>query len=279
MFDFESSHETPAEGGLVEIAYCDLVSTGTDLVGEPALWEVAGGKGRLCNPGVAIPPDTSAIHQIIDEDVAAEPFWQSLLASIIKRSREDGVMAFAGFGMRFEALWMHPDWRLDTPLVCVYKAALRIWPESPLHSNMGLRYWRRPEGLDRATALPAHRAYPDAYVTAFHLRDMLNSGTPLHSMIEWTKVPALTIRCRIGDYRNGGRGTPWADVETSMLRWILNKQSFDEDTVFTAEHHLALREAADNEARERRILNQQLVAEGKPPQPELGPVPAQKELL
>ena len=37
-----------------------------------------------------------------------------------------------------------------------------------------LRNLRRPEGLVHERGLPAHRAGPDTYVTAHHLRDMLN---------------------------------------------------------------------------------------------------------
>ena len=51
---------------------------------------------------------------------------------------------------------------------------LRAWPDAPGHSNQVLRYWRQ---VDR-NAYPripreAHRALPDAIVTAFLLRDLL----------------------------------------------------------------------------------------------------------
>ena len=48
-----------------------------------------------------------------------------------------------------------------------------------------LRYMRRPVGLDHQTGLPAHRAMPDAYVTAHHLRDMLNMVS-LDRLIAWS---------------------------------------------------------------------------------------------
>ena len=65
---------------------------------------------------------------------------------------------------------------------------MRLWPDSPSFSNQVLRYWRKPEGIDHERGLPAHRAFPDAYVTAFHLRDMLNEAS-VAQLIEWSNQP------------------------------------------------------------------------------------------
>ena len=40
-----------------------------------------------------------------------------------------------------------------------------------------LRYWRKPGGLDHERGLPAHRAFPDAYVTAHILCRLLQKAT------------------------------------------------------------------------------------------------------
>jgi len=112
----------------------------------------------------------------------------------------------------------------------------RLWPEAPSHSNQALRYWRRPIGLDRAVAPSGHRAYQDAYVTAFLLRDLLSLAS-LEDLIEWSSEPALQVRCHIGKWR----GTPWSEVDDGFLHWILGKD-FDEDVVFTVKHELDRRE-------------------------------------
>jgi exodeoxyribonuclease X len=264
VLDFESTHSSPAEGGLCEIAYTDVVSGSLDLAGNPCDWEVVDGKCRRANPGCSIPAETSAIHHIIDQDVEDLPNWKPLLASLIKYSRAEEVIAFAAHSMSFESLWLHPDWMGPDPLplICTYKAALRLWPDAPLHSNMGLRYHRRPIGLDRSKALPAHSAGPDSYVTAFHLRDMLNDGCPVQQLVEWTKSPALMVRCYLGDYRNDGKGTLWPEVETSFLTWILGKGTFPEDTVYTVKHHLEKRRMEEDQERERLDLNAQFAANG-----------------
>ena len=263
VLDFESSSDSPETGGLCEIAYTDVVSDEADLAGNPVNWRVETGSCRRANPGFSIGPETAAIHHIIDADVANEPDWKALLRALVRRGKDDGVIAYAAHSMNFEQKWLHPDW-FDgemPPLVCTYKCALRLWKDAPLHSNMGLRYHRMPEGLVRENALPAHSAGPDSYVTAFHLRDMLNEGTPLEQLVKWTKVPALTLRCKFGDYRNGGAGTPWEDVETSMLTWILARD-FDEDVMYTARYHMELREQDQREEAERQALKDQLAANG-----------------
>ncbi|MHB1086749.1 MAG: 3'-5' exonuclease [Minisyncoccota bacterium] len=266
--DLESSHLSPAEGGLVEIGYADIVARSIDLAGSPCDWEVVGGRGRLCNPGVPIPPETQAIHHIADEDVAGEPNWKSLFSALLKRAAADGVIAYAAFGADFEVQWMHPDWLGPTPppMVDVYKAVLRVWPEAPGHSNRVIQYWRKPVGLAREDGLPAHRAYPDALVTAFTLRDLLNDGVAIETMIEWTALPALTVRCYLGDWRNDGKGTPWTEVDDGFLDWIVNKAmgGFRDkpDIRYTAEYHIEQRRAAAALERERADLNAQLRTNG-----------------
>lgn len=271
VIDVESSGDTPDgdKHGLVEIGYTDLVAGGTDLVGNPCLWEVEDGKSVLCNPGVPIPPQTSAIHNITDEDVDGLPNWKGYMRFLIGKLRTDDVIAIAGHGVAFEMKWIHPEWWGDLgplPVLDTYKTALRVWTTSPLHSNNGLRYWRKPVGLVREKALPQHRAGPDSYVTAFLLRDLLNDGVTIEQMVEWTKLPALTLRCRLGKFRNDGDGTPWEEVDDGFLEWVLSKD-FDEDTVFTVRHHLELRRRAAEEEQERLDLNTQFRANGLPETP------------
>lgn len=282
VLDFESSHDTPEEGGLCELAYTDLVSTGTDLAGEPIDWEVGETKSRLANPGVPIPPETAAIHHIIDDDVAGEPNWMPLLASLVKKALEDKVDYFAAHGAKFELKWIHPDFFRGQPpiqMLDTYKAALRVYKESPVHSNMGLRYHLRHEGIVREKALPAHRAGPDSYATAFNLCRMLNDGTPVQQILEWSLLPALTIRCKIGSARNDGKGTLWEDVDDGLLHWILGKD-FDEDTVYTVRHHLALRADASALDNEQAELDEQFRANGMQPSrvTPVAPDPNQREM-
>ena len=262
--------KTPADGGVIEVGFCDLVSRNTDLSGNPCDWEVGDGYARLCNPGGPISPESQAIHHIDDADVAGEPNWKSLVPALLKRSEDDGVIAYASHGHEAEEQWMHPDWLGEKPLpmICTHKTALRVFGDrAPKHGNQVLRYWRRPAGLDPAKAQPPHRAFPDAYVTAFLLRDLLNDeGTTLEQLIEWTKQPALQVRCYLGEYRNDGQGTLWSQVRPDYLNWIVNVAGFHDkpDVRFTAQHWLEKHEIDQRLECEQEALNTQLRANGLP---------------
>lgn len=259
--DMEFDGKPDSGGGVIEIGFVDLVAQDADLVGAPCNWVVGEGGSRLCNPGRPISPDSQSVHFIDDADVANEPGWKSLMHAFLKKSKEDGVIAFAAHNYKSEQQWLHPDWQgSDIPFICTMKAAYWVWPDAPSFKNQGLRFWRRPVGLVRELAEPAHRAQNDAYTTAFLVRDLLNDeGIALEQLLEWTTKPALLPRCKFGDYRdtNDGMGTPWGEVEVGLLDWVLARQ-FDEDVMFTAAYWKEKHEMDQREERERAELNRQL---------------------
>jgi exodeoxyribonuclease X len=78
--------------------------------------------------------------------------------------------------------------------------------------------------------LPAHRAGPDAYVTAHHLRDMLMLAG-LEQLIAWSAEPALLPRVPFGAHR----GRFWRDLDEATLEKIIAGQSgSDADLLFSA---------------------------------------------
>jgi exodeoxyribonuclease X len=195
VIDLETTGSRPSDSGVVEIGWQDvLVSEGPPiLLGPPG--------ALLVDPGVPISPQTAAIHHIIDEDVAGSPAWLEAAARIL-RPEDPGlhIEAFAAHRASFEQRWCTDRLTGGQPWICTYKSALRIWPDAPSHSNQSLRYWRKPAGLDRATGMPAHRAGPDAYVTAHHLRDMIEAAG-LAALLEWSAEPALFVRVPYGPER------------------------------------------------------------------------------
>ncbi len=139
-------------------------------------------------------------------------------------------MALAAHRAAFEQRWCLPALSGGVRWVCTYKCALRLWRDAPTHSNQGLRYWRRPAGLDRAAGLPAHRAGPDAYVTAHHLRDMLEMAG-LDQLLAWSAEPALLVRVPFGP----SRGRLWDELDDAALDRILAGESGgNQDVAFTA---------------------------------------------
>ena len=108
----------------------------------------------------------------------------------------------------------------------------------PSFSNQVLRYWRMPRGLDRAVGLPVHRAMPDAYVTAHHLRDMLNQAS-LAQLLAWSDEPGLLPRVPAGPER----GRSWDELNDYVLAGFARDR--DEDVRFSAESELRRRGRGD----------------------------------
>jgi exodeoxyribonuclease X len=247
VIDLETTGQGFADGGVVEVGWQDVTA------GEGG-WALRGGPGALLvRPGHPITPATAAIHHIVDEDVADAPPWQSAAPPVLQADPGPAPLALAAHRAAFEQRWCRPVQPAGLRWVCTYKCALRLWPEAPTHSNQGLRYWRQPAGLDREVGLPAHRAGPDAYVTAFHLRDML-AVVDLPQLLAWSDEPALLVKVPFGPWR----GRRCADLTDTALADVAAGAGGNTDVAFTA-----------GKERERRSL-----APGAP-----APEPAQRAML
>jgi exodeoxyribonuclease X len=220
VIDLETTGQTPPAHGVCEIGWQDVALSASGR------WELLGeGGSQLVNPGRLMSPITTAIHHIRDEDVADAPWWQDVARPILDPWPRR--IALAAHRASFEQQYCTPALTRGADWICTWKCALRLWPDSPSFSNQVLRYWRNPEGLEHERGLPAHRAFPDAYVTAFHLRDMLNEAS-VAQLIEWSSVPGLLPRVRYGP----DRGKEWTEVEDEVLQGFMGDR--DEDIRFTA---------------------------------------------
>lgn len=228
VIDLETTGQGFADGGVVEVGWQDLVIDEND---EAARWVLRGGpQAVLVNPGNAISPATSAIHHIVDEDVAEAPSWHRAAPAVLEPEGQGRLLALVAHRSAFEQRWCQPVLRSGVRWICTYKCALRIWPDSPTHSNQGLRYWRRPHGLHRAAGMPAHRAGPDAYVTAHHVRDMLALAS-LEQLLAWSAEPALLVRVPFGPQR----GRRWCELDEQILERIIQGEGGGNiDMVFSA---------------------------------------------
>lgn len=186
----------------------------------------------LVKPPVPIPPESSAIHHILDDDV--QPY--GTLEDYIPRIRDlapPGTICIA-HNAAFERAMM--PFLEGVKWLCTYKAALRVWPDAPGHSNECLRYWLG-YGTGRRVFQRVHSAAHDAQVTSL-IFESLWKGATLEDMIQWTNEPALLPTCPIGDYR----GWKWAEVPYDFLQWICTKaHSMKEDTLFCARKEMSRR--------------------------------------
>lgn len=228
VVDFETcGMEPPAE--VVEVGYCDLVQT--DALG----WQVENPVSWLC--GVqSIPPETRAVHHISMADVAGlEPFNREAL---FEEEGTSAVAVIAAHSMAFEEQWLQADGLM--PTLCTLKAALRVWPDAPGHSNSVLRYWLEDQGLlslDHDTAMPPHRAGPDAYVTAHILKALFAAGATGKEMVAWTRLPRLMPKITFGKHK----GAQWHEAPADYLSWVATKSDLDADTKWNADQELQRR--------------------------------------
>lgn len=89
---------------------------------------------------------------------------------------------------------------------------------------------------------PPHRAGPDAYVTAFILRELIDQA-PIEDLVRWSSGPALLARVGFGKHR----GKRWSEVPADYLDWLINKSGTDDrDVRATAKHYL--KQAAEKTA-------------------------------
>ncbi|MEI9926518.1 MAG: exonuclease domain-containing protein [Sphingomonas sp.] len=224
VIDLETTGNAPPAHAVCEIGWQDVALSASGR------WELFGeGGASFVNPGRPLPPVTQAIHHITEEQVADAPWWGDVARQILDPYPKR--LALAAHRASFEQQFCPPALTRGADWICTWKCALRLWPDSPSFSNQVLRYWRKPEGLEHERGLPAHRAFPDAYVTAHHLRDMLNEAS-IAQLVEWSNLPGLLPRVRYGP----DRGKEWREIDDESLAGFLSDR--DEDVRFTARTEL-----------------------------------------
>jgi exodeoxyribonuclease X len=225
VIDLETAGNGPYD--VCEIGWQDVVQT------DKGPWALSNERGALfVNPGRPISPETMAVHHIIDEYVAGAPLWKMIAPEVLQP--QGGVKALAAHRAAFEQRYCTPRLSGGARWICTWKCALRLWPHLQSFSNQMLRYQRMPTGLVHEIGLPAHRAFPDAYVTAHHLRDMLNLAS-FEQLLEWSSEPGLLPRVPSG----AERGKSWQDIGDEALEHYSKDR--DVDVRFTAETELRRR--------------------------------------
>lgn len=238
VLDIETTGFDPAKDEVCEIACLDLVN----VQGE---WRAGDPKATLVNPCRPIPPESSAVHHILDEDVATAP----VLAEVIGRYASAKV--YIAHNAPFEKSFLGKHFGEKTWL-CTYRIAKRLWPEAPGHSNQVLRYMfgiKDPFGIARK-AIEPHRALSDCFVTGEvfvrELEEMLtrfgDKAVVFNLMQQWSSAPPMEYVCRFGNKHKGRRYDAIAADDPTYLEWIRDKSEMDADTKWVADHWLRARE-------------------------------------
>ena len=231
VIDLETTGSSPPSHAVCEIGWQDVV------LRSDGLWTLGPvGGARLVDPGRPIPPVTMAVHHILDEDVKGAPFWPDIAPSILRA--DGGAVALAAHRASFEQRFCTPKLAGGARWICTWKCALRLWPDSPSFSNQVLRYWRMADGLNQEMGLPVHRAFPDSYVTAHHLRDQLNEAG-LEQLLAWSAEPGLLPRVPYGT----DRGRYWSELTDDELQRYMSDRN--EDVRFSARTEAGRRKGAE----------------------------------
>lgn len=227
VVDLETTGSAPPAHGVCEIGWQDLRPDADGV------WQLSGPGGAfLVDPGRDIPSVTQAVHHITTEDVKGAPFWKESAPQVLQR--DGGFTALVAHRASFEQRFCTAELTRGADWICTWKCALRLWPDAPSFSNQNLRYWRKPAGLDRQKGLPVHRAFPDAYVSAHHVRDMLAEAS-VAQLVEWTALPGLLPRVQYGE----DRGTSFDELSTEKLQRLQSDRN--EDMRYTASVELERR--------------------------------------
>ncbi|WP_162419650.1 exonuclease domain-containing protein [Microvirga brassicacearum] len=203
---------------LVEVGCCDIVD---GVVGTP--------RSMLVNPRRPISVGAMATHHITDDDVENAPPIDAGLKMLMEGNPDYFFAHKAEFDEQFFGAG-------GATIICTWKAALRLYPDSERHTNQYLRYELGLD-VDRVLADPPHRAGADAYVTAHLLHRMFDDGASIEDMLRWSKGHPLFPKIGFGKHF----GKRWEDVDIGYLNWIIGTEDMDPAVKANARHHLKLR--------------------------------------
>lgn len=222
IIDLESTSREPEQAHIVEFAVVLPPADGP-------LFGAAECVSQLVRPPICIPAETCAVHHITDADVIGAPTWDESKGALAALVAGAVCVAHNAEYERTILTRLAPEEFANARWLCTYKAALRVWPDAPGHSNEVLRYFLGLRTGTREEQRP-HSALHDAQVTALILAELLKLAT-LDDMLAWTNEPALLPTCPLGKFR----GAPWPDVDIGFLEWILFKATdMREDVRFCA---------------------------------------------
>lgn len=197
---------------------------------------------QLIKPPVHIPPETSAVHHITDDDVEFEASWSDVRAFLenwLRDRCETATPVIVAHNAEYEKGVLLRPGQTFIPLqwICTYKCALRIWPEAPSHKNEVLRYWLKLGTMRGRKADQApHSAMHDVVVTYSILTKLLEHAT-MEQLIEWTEQPAKLPKMPMGKHF----GQAWDTIPAPYLEWCLKQADMREDVKHAAKEELTRR--------------------------------------
>ena len=217
---------------IIEVGIVDVVRDGEG-------WRALPPVSKLFRPRGEISFHAMAVHHLTPEHFCADdPHCDEYaLREMFGRAGDGPADVMVAHSARFERGFIADTATGGLPWICTVRASKQAWPDAPGHSNQVLRYWRGFR-LDPAMADPAHRAGPDAWVTAHILMDLLKT-TSVEQMLDWTTEPRALPTIPFGKHRR----KPWAEAPTDYLQWMASQTEMEADVVAAARAELDRRQA------------------------------------
>ena len=216
VVDTETTGPDPNEDKPVEIAAIKFQGTR-----EVARWST------LVDPGQPIPPESSGVHHLIDEDVFGAPKVPEALNELANFISGTGMLVAhnAAFDRRFLKSIEEPTFNargeIEWDWLCTYRLSRHLLPNAPNHKLSTLRYFRK---LDVPRDVTWHRALGDAEVTAALTIDLcrlyeetLGPDVDVDELLEYARSPVYIRTWPFGKYY----GRPIHDAPSDYIRWAL----------------------------------------------------------
>lgn len=223
VIDTETTGLDPINDALVEIA---CVATHDRAI--MSMW------ATLVNPGIAIPPEVSAIHYLTNKDVEHAPSAPDAINDLVQFADDTDCVCAVAHNAAFDSGFINRDTGSPFHFICTKRLAQHIWPDAPTFKNQGLRFWRELK-VDTFGILP-HRALADALVTAALLRDMLASEEfaatgidTVEGLLDLSNAPICYKTWPLGKYK----GKPILDAPSDYIAWAQQNITDDPDLTYT----------------------------------------------
>ena len=213
---------------IIEVGFVDVVSDGDG-------WRALPPVSKLFRPRGEISVHAMAVHHLTPEHFSPDdPHCDeyALRAMFAPKSGETAADIMVAHSARFERSFIADTATGGLPWICTVRSSKAAWPQAPGHSNQVLRYWRGFR-LDPALADPAHRAGPDAWVTAHILMDLLKEAS-VDQLLAWSNAPRDVAVVPFGRHRR----KPWSEVPADYLKWMAAQTDMDADAVAAARSEL-----------------------------------------
>lgn len=187
----------------------------------------------LVNPGIPIPPETSAVHHICDADVEEWTCWDERKLDVMNVLSSNKINFLVAHNADYDATVVGLQ---DFGWICTYKCALRQWPDAPSHKNEVLKYWLGIGARGRSFNHAAHSALHDCKTTALILTELLKHQT-LETLLQWSKEPKMFAKIAFGKHA----GKKWEEIDGGYLQWMCKQGDMDKDVVACAAREIQRR--------------------------------------